>query len=40
MFWIIFLIIVGILCLGMIGIVISALFDVVERLFVRGRNEK
>ena len=34
------LIIVGILCLGMIGIVISALFDVVERLFVRGRNEK
>ncbi len=34
------LIIVGILCLGMIGIVISSLFDVVERLFVRGRNEK
>lgn len=30
------LIIVGILCLGVIGIVISLLFDVLEKLFVRG----
>lgn len=34
------LIIVGILCLGMIGIVISLLFDVIEKHVVRGRTEK
>lgn len=34
------LIIVGILCLGMIGIVISVIFDFVEKRFVRGEREK
>lgn len=34
------LIIVGILCLGMIGIVISFIFDIIEKHFIRGRNEK
>ena len=34
------LIIVGILCLGMIGMVISVVFDLVEKRFVRGGKEQ
>lgn len=34
------LIIVGILCLGVIGIVISFLFDVLEKFFVRGGKDR
>ncbi len=33
------LIIVGILCLGLIGIVISFLFDVLEKFFIRGGKD-
>lgn len=34
------LIIVGILCLGLIGIVISFLFDMLEKLFVKGGKDR
>ena len=34
------LIIVGILCLGVIGIVISFLFDLLEKVFIRGGKER
>ena len=34
------LIIVGILCLGCIGIVISFLFDILEKFFIRGGRNK
>lgn len=34
------LIIVGILCLGLIGIVISFLFDLLEKMFIRGGRDK